>query len=44
MSWKPGDMNHDGRVDYVDQKIFDTKVEVARKELRDLIMFTRGME
>ena len=26
----------------VDQKIFDTKVEVARKELRDLILFTRG--
>ncbi len=26
----------------VDQKLFDTKVEVARKELRDLIMFTRG--
>lgn len=26
----------------VDQKIFDTKVEVARKELRDLIEFTRG--
>lgn len=25
----------------VDQKIFDTKVEVARKELRDLIEFTR---
>lgn len=28
----------------VDQKLFDTKVEVARKELKDLIAFTRGLE
>lgn len=28
----------------VDQKIFDTKTEVARKELKDLILFTRGAE
>lgn len=28
----------------VDQKIFDTKVDVARKELKDLILFTRGEE
>lgn len=28
----------------VDQKLFDTKVEVARKELKDLIVFIRGEE
>ena len=26
MAWQPGDMNRDGRVDYVDQKIFDTQM------------------
>ena len=26
MSWNPGDFNNDGRVDYVDQKIFDTQI------------------
>ena len=38
--------NDDGYWHYiiVDQNLFDTKVEVARKELIDLINFTRGTE